>query len=75
MAIGIFDVDIWDVTGAQVGDAVTLAYAGQNSDFFKMSKYILGEKKEYEEGSDPEKFCNFRVLEGTGLKEGEFLRS
>ncbi len=71
----MFDVDIWTVTGAQVGDAVTLAYAGVNSDFFKMSKYIQGEKKEYDGETDPEVFCNFRVLEGPGLKEGEFVRS
>jgi hypothetical protein len=75
MLFGFYNANVWDTTGVKEGDKIYLDYIGQDPNYHKIPKYLQGITNTYDGSVSPEVYCNFRVLEGTGLKEDTFYRS
>ena len=75
VSFGAFNVRIWDHSGCQIGDTVTLKRNGVDPIFAKMSHYTAGTPKHYDGTVPEEVFCNFRAIDTVGIKSDWIYRS
>lgn len=74
LVFGIFSGKVTERTGCVVGDTLHLERNGVDPNFPKLQKYMKGLDNDRSAFSD-EHYCNFRLIESTGMKKGLFYRS